>query len=196
VVCGSEGAWACAACAPKPATESWQLVDGLEARSLFSFEDAAVRELLHYLKYNGVHEAADLLVGRADLSVLDLPVGAILVPVPISFRRRKERGYNQAELLAGALSRRLGLRAWHGLVRTHAATLVGQGGAARRSQEQRFVWNGCEAPMGHLVIVDDICTTGSTLRQCVEALQPYAKGDVLALAAARVSAAGLPTLRP
>lgn len=184
MLCGAEGAWACPECAPASRPTLWQLDDGLNAQSLFSFEDPAVRELLHHLKYNGVYEAAEALVDRADLSALDLPLDAMLIPVPVSFRRRKERGYNQAELLAACIGRRLGLGVWDGLVRRHAATLVGQGGEARRGQEQRFSWGDRELPPGPWVVVDDICTTGTTLQQCAQVLRER-EARVAALVVAR-----------
>lgn len=181
VLCHKEGSWLCATCTPVGVSEFWQLEDGTEAQSLFSFDEPAVRELLHYLKYNGVYEAGELLVG---LGAAVLPRDAVLIPVPTSQERLKQRGYNQAEVIARAL----GLPVWPALRKRHATSQVGKGGAERRAREQEFVW--AEVAGGFAgrpwVVVDDICTTGSTLRRCLEALKPFATSGISALVVARV----------
>jgi ComF family protein len=99
-----------------------------------------------------------------------------VVPVPLSRKRRRERGYNQSELLALALARHWALPMYaNALERTrHTETqtrltpgerLRNVSGAFRASPSVRNVLRG-----GHVVLVDDVVTTSATLNACAAAL--------------------------
>lgn len=112
-----------------------------------------------------------------------------LVPVPMSRRRERKRGYNQSELLARALSYRLGtpcdmtllMRRAEGATqstlprRDRKANVSGAFHAASASKDQS------------ILIVDDICTTGETFRACAAALRAAGASRVCALAVAKAS---------
>src|SRR6185295_8705296 len=87
--------------------------------SLGPFE-GPLRTALHELKYRGRRRVAarlaEAMMQRDDVRRL-LRAGAVLVPVPLHPRRRRERGFNQAELLAAELGRRSGLAVAEVLVR-------------------------------------------------------------------------------
>jgi len=130
-------------------------------------------------KYEGRAELsralAELLTPR--LLELELPVDAAFVPVPLHAARLASRGYNQAALLAQALARRTG-RSCHPrlLVRTRATER--QVGKARRAR----LTNASDAfalrqthVTSRAILVDDVVTTGSTVRACAQAL---ARGGV------------------
>jgi ComF family protein len=98
-----------------------------------------------------------------------------LVPVPLAAARARERGYNQSELLAEGLSRRWGIPAWPGCLermrRTESQTRLTPGERLRnvrgafRAVPTAFNFRGA-----HLVLVDDVLTTGATLNECSAAL--------------------------
>jgi ComF family protein len=98
-----------------------------------------------------------------------------LVPVPLSTRRERERGFNQSERLAAAIGECLALDVWRDvLVRTHFTS-----SQTRLTPEERlrnvsgaFRVTGDPARLrgAHLVLVDDVVTTAATLNACAAAL--------------------------
>ncbi len=120
---------------------------------------------------------------RADFFPPDL-----VVPVPAHPRRRRERGFNQAEALARALCRRLDLPLETGALvrRAGSAPQAALPGAGREDNAAAaYASTGISAIVGKKVLlVDDIYTTGSTAAACASALlQAGAAGvDVLTLA--------------
>jgi len=181
----AEGGALCAACRRRPPSFAY-------ARAALRYEDVA-REALHAFKFGG-HRALAGPLGDALVEAVEgrLPGGApdLLVPVPLHPRRERERGFNQSRLLA----RRLG-RAWGCPVRddvlVRAVATPSQtslDGAARRANVRRaFRLRRPELVAGrHVVLVDDILTTGATLSECARCLEVAAPRIVGVLAVARV----------
>jgi ComF family protein len=140
----------------------------------FDYEGPAV-SLVRRLKY--AHQPylaqgmAAFLVAQFDRlqwSMLD-----VIIPVPLSFTRWLERGYNQSALLAEEMGRLLQRPVWHALKRRS-----GDFSQAALSLEQRrtlggkgFRRNSTYALQGKvLLVIDDVMTSGLTLRHCAEAL--------------------------
>jgi competence protein ComFC len=162
------------------------------ARSAARYEDV-VREALHAFKFRGRRALAaplgDLLVEAME-GRLPAAVPAVLVPVPLHPRRERERGFNQASLLA----QRVG-RAWRCPVRddvlvravaTHSQTEL-DAPARRANVRDAFRLRRPELIAGrHVVLVDDILTTGATLSECARCLRDGGAAAVGALTVARV----------
>jgi ComF family protein len=119
-----------------------------------------------------------------------LTAGAVLVPVPLHPRRRRERGFNQADLLAAELSRRADLRvAGAALVRRiDTPSQTGLSAAARRANVAgAFAVRRRAQVAGRVVVlVDDVLTTGATARACARVLVQAGATEVRLLTAARV----------
>ncbi len=114
----------------------------------------------------------------------------LMVPVPLHVRRLRERGFNQALLLARALPGRL-LR--DALVRTrHTQPQTGLSPTARRENVRRaFAVRRPEMIQGKSVLlVDDVYTTGATVRECSRALLAAGAREVRVLTVARVAPPG------
>ena len=152
----------------------------------FAAYDAEIRELLHQLKFGGMRRVAEHVLGEAmALAVLKLEGRAaeslVVVPVPLFKDREKQRGFNQAGLLAGAAVKRLRkLRpGWKLELRPEALSRVKDTRAlhALRPDQRRRGLKGAFAVRDavlvkgrEVLLVDDILTTGATARECAQAL--------------------------
>ena len=136
-----------------------------------------LREAIHALKYENRPELAAPLARylvavfrSAPWDALPQPIDAV-VPVPLHARRHEERGYNQSELLAAGLCRAAGLPlepAW--LQRTQDTRRQVGLSAAERKQNVAGAFTASSRVAGHtLLLVDDVYTTGATLKSCAEA---------------------------
>ena len=147
------------------------------------------RRALHALKYDGERRLAKPLGAavarrwrRAGAA------GDVLVPVPASPDRVRERGYDQAALIAAEAARRLSMPVLAAVERTRATTaqfdLDRAGRAANLGGAFRAVPG---APIGGrwVVLVDDVATTGATLAACATALLEGGAVAVSAITVAR-----------
>jgi len=152
-----------------------------------------LRQLIHDLKYRGQRRVAtrlaEILLSREEVGRLLEPRVA-LVAVPLHPRRRRERGFNQAELLAEALGRRARVDLLRGVLvrRRQTQSQTGLSAARRRANViGAFAVRRPETVAGRrLVLVDDVVTTGATALACARALLGAGAKDVRLLAAARV----------
>ena len=138
-----------------------------------------VRSLVIELKYHrGLHVLADMAeVFRRSPHVLERVRGAILVPVPLHPRKARERGYNQALLLAETLARVAGEETRVAPLLTRAVDTQTQTAFDRRTRMANLK-NAFALARGaaidsaiHYVLVDDVFTTGSTLNSCARTLR-------------------------
>ena len=161
------------------------------ARAALLYGDL-VREAIHAFKFGGrgglANPLGDLLAGLG-LSALPGAAPDVLVPVPLHPRRARERGYNQALLLARRLE-----RAWR--VPVVADTLVRavptlpqadlDAAARRRNVRDAFAVRRPERITGrHVVLVDDVLTTGATAGECARTLYRAGAAAVGVLTVAR-----------
>ena len=108
-----------------------------------------------------------------------------IVPVPISRKRREERGYNQSELIAKTLGDFYGLPVVSGLVKhkhTEAQSSLSREERIRSVQGAFSVKDSSAVKGKRLLLTDDIVTTGATLCACAEALYDAGALEVRALA--------------
>ena len=168
------------------------------SRSLLAYKDPRASRLIWSIKYKkDLHSVA--IGGYLLRQALGAaPAGTILVSIPVSSRRRRERGYNQCELLLDEVAR---LDAMHGLViekgllirSQHRARQTLKGRADRlESAAGIFAVDPIAAerltrervPDAPIIIVDDVITTGSTMKAAVDALVAAGFTNVRALSLA------------
>ena len=116
----------------------------------------------------------------------DLAFDAI-VPVPMHRAKVRQRGYNQAELLARALARRLRMRCGSELLRKRVDRLA-QSTLPRTERAKNVRGAFVASPDARdrsLLLVDDICTTAETLRACSKALVATGAARVCAVVVAK-----------
>lgn len=164
--------------------------DELEvAVAAFAYE-GALRRVLSRLKYGAAARLARPLAEAATphlaLVVEALP-GAVLVPVPVHVDRQRQRGYNQAALIAQHLSPVLGLAVVPVLVRlrpTQQQHRLNRTERLRNLRQAFAVGSGSRAPP-EVLLVDDILTTSATLEACAAALRQAGAQRVMGIAIAR-----------
>jgi ComF family protein len=161
------------------------------ARSAATY-DEVVREALHAFKYRGQRAlAAPLgdLIAETGLEALPVAAPDLLIPVPLFPGRERTRGFNQAALLARRVGRAWGLPVHRDvLVRaidTRAQTEL-TGRERRQNVRGAFRVRRPDTVAGrHVIVVDDILTTGSTAGACALALRRAGAATVGVLTVAR-----------
>ena len=145
--------------------------------------DKWMKKSIADFKYNGRTEYAKFYImhikQRFGAQLLRYGV-TVLVPVPISAKRRRYRGYNQAELLADGLAGELGI-SYAKLIKRVRNTLPQSGLAPaerKKNLADSLVWNEAEAERlkelpEAVALVDDIFTTGTTLEACTKVLREH-----------------------
>ena len=151
--------------------------------------DASARRAVTALKFGGALALADAMAAQmAAGAPSDLVAQAALVPVPLHPSRRRRRGFNQAELLARSLSRRLCLPLSPCLTRRGPASRqLGARRSVRLAPARIDVRVRSPAPPQAL-LVDDVHTTGATLDACARALRAGGARHVRCLTYARALA--------
>jgi ComF family protein len=141
----------------------------LSAMTVGAYYDGAVKDLVLKLKFD---RSASAAATAAKLILRDLPADFDMVTaVPVSPARRRERGYNQAELIARAVARQAGKPYQETLMRASADHQLGRGRSDRFAQIKNVF-----APLRLLagervVVIDDVLTTGATLEECAVVLR-------------------------
>ena len=156
------------------------------AAALFWYtRDSDWRKMIHRFKYNGAWYSAERMgewLGRelhasGNFSDIDL-----IVPVPLHPLKRLRRGYNQAEHIARGIGRSMGVKCDFGSLKRTANN------TSQTLQQQAERWANVESVFRvrsakglrgrHILVVDDVFTTGATTSSCIETIVRACQGDV------------------
>ena len=155
----------------------------------FGYYEGPLRKMIHHFKYAGI----DVLAGPlGELMVRALPLDLqvdMIVPVPLHWRRRVKRGFNQCELLARPLESRLCVPVVRAIRKSrHTETQASSSPAERRSNlTGAVVLAGEKIVEGkRVLLVDDVLTTGATVTTCSALLRRGGAKSVTVLTLARV----------
>ncbi len=166
-----------------------------------SYETKIINAAITQLKYQGNRALADalgvcivtLLQKRVQEHAVHIPANAALLSIPLHPRRRRERGFNQSELIAAAIAQKfpLPLLPQNVLARTRYT----QAQAKVRGREARLknMKGAFQVPQNAIslvkektvLLVDDIATTGSTLNEAARALKEAGASQVWGIVAAK-----------
>ena len=137
--------------------------------------DRRAEAVVHALKYHGRPGVAAALGDALAAAGPPLIRADFVIDVPLHPARRRERGYNQSERLADALSATLGVARLPGaLVRTRATRAQARLGAHERRRNVRGAFRVCQPAWlegRKVLVVDDVITTGATFEACLAALR-------------------------
>jgi len=153
-------------------------------RAIFHYQDPTSKAMIKELKSSkSLHAAkiaafalANLVERTPDMS------DSVIVPMPISKQRRKKRGYNQCELLAESFIREIESRGVKGsfeirtdiLEKTVDTAKLALKNRAARLNANKGVFNA-RCPLSsckkRIIVIDDVITTGSTMRSAMDALR-------------------------
>jgi ComF family protein len=172
----------------------WGKVPVFRGTAFFFFHKGSpFQKLLHALKYKGNKEIGEVLGKYAAADLLESPdfcAVDVIIPVPLHPKKYKKRGYNQSECIASGLS---------AVLQRPIDTTTLRRVRENTTQTRKSVFERYENTEGifelldkntlsgkHVLIVDDVLTTGSTLEACVQALSESAdiKVSVFAIAVA------------
>ena len=168
-------------------------------KSVFLFDSArsathhegVVRKRIHQLKFGGqLHWAPPLAELLANVCRREASLGAdMILPVPLHVKRLRQRGFNQAGLLAKVLGLRLGLPVrFDVLVRkcwTEPQTRLNREQRLQNVKDAFHVPDAGTVNDRRVLIVDDVYTTGTTLNECTKTLKTAGASEVHALTVCR-----------
>lgn len=195
--CARADTWLCASCAMNVQQPLYQTLTNTPLHSLFtlgSYTTPAMRTTIRSMKFHRVTDLARLfgtLLGNALRNTPTLREDAIVVAVPLHARRRRARGFDQAEMIAVAMAHVLDIPfIANALIRKRATPPQ-----ARRHLQDRFAvprFDFCQTeillpPAKHILLVDDVVTTGATILAAANALQQNHPAIIHGVAIARPS---------
>jgi len=163
-------------------------VQGFDAVYTYGPYEGALRKLVHLFKYTGVRP---LKKPFGDWLALALPREQsfdVIVPMPLHWHRRWQRGFNQAELLAQEIARRWNVPVRNAVRRRKATRMqAGLTNAKRRANVQGafLLKRGQRLDGLRVLLVDDVLTTGATAAACARVLKRAGAKHVAVLALAR-----------
>jgi len=161
---------------------------GFDAVYSYGSYEGALRKLIHLFKFEKIHTLAGPL---AKFLVLALPREErfdVITPMPLHWRRRWERGFNQSELLAREIGKRWNVPVKKAVQRVKpTAPQAGLTNAKRRANVSAAFEARKNMPLkgARVLLVDDVMTTGATAAACSRALKRAGAAHVALLAVAR-----------
>ncbi len=193
VHCARAGALLCVDCQAQiqPSAPIRSEAGALAGRRATAIFDGPIQSAIHAFKYKGKTRIADLL---ADRLIAELKLSgwqpSLITAVPLHESRQRERGYNQSALLAARLAMMTHLPFHPDVIRRTRDTRpqVGLNAVDRqKNMVEAFAADASIAATQTILIVDDVYTTGATLRACAQALRAAGAASVWALTVASAS---------
>jgi len=160
--------------------------------SPYLYENEIIRDLIHKLKYQRVHEIrtvlADLVIRSLDYFTVKIPAEGIMIPIPLYPSRERVRGFNQSALIAEALCPTLGVGYRPDILRKIKKTAPQMGLSAEKRRTNLIgTFNFTdEAAIKDktIILLDDVKTTGATLEEAARVLRSAGARKIWAITVA------------
>lgn len=162
---------------------------GFDRASSFGFYEGPLRTLVHLFKYSGMKPLAKPLAEHLERALRVDDAYDVVVPVPLHWRKRWQRGFNQAELLARHLAKRRGLPVMGALRRKRPTAIqasLAMAGRHRNVAGAFALKPRADVAGKRILLIDDVMTTGATASACAAALKRGGAKSVSLLTLARV----------
>lgn len=160
-------------------------LDGLVVACRYS---GPVKRAIAKVKYKWIYDIEQIFVEflAQNLWRFDLPKDVVLIPVPLHVRRKRWRGFNQAEILAKSLASKFNVEYLELLIRSRETrTQVGLSRDERRKNVKGAFFLSPSVISGrNIILVDDVFTSGSTMAECANVLKRAGAKSVWAMAVA------------
>jgi len=152
----------------------WGRIQCHEVMALLYFKKGTkAQNLIHHLKYKGQTDVGFMLgrmIGEKLLSTGSYQKTDLIIPVPLHRKKENSRGYNQSKCIADGVARVLQLPVVTGLLTRQKNTVT----QTKKSRYNRFenmqsvfeIRQPCALENQHVLLIDDVITTGATLEAC------------------------------
>ena len=199
VSCGGSGSDLCIKCLIDSPTAERECAEWIFP--LYDYRHPSIKKSVHLLKYQGrkglARVFAEAMYGRmleelSDLSVVENFKDTVLIPIPLSPARRRERGFNQAELICKELARidgELNFKLENKVLikpkeTTHQAHVHNRNERLKNIIGSFTIKNTAEnikkIKNRNIILVDDVITTGATLTEAKKILKHFGARKVIA----------------
>jgi len=160
-----------------------------------NYDDQVLQNLIHYFKYKRVKNLAPVLgeilikyLDNLSLSIVNSQ-GSIVIPIPLHYRRERERGFNQAKLLAKIVAHHFNLTLIEALKKiknTKPQAKIKDIEKRMKNISNCFAIKSPEMIQNkNIILVDDVFTSGATLTEAVKTLKQNGAKKVIALVLAK-----------
>jgi ComF family protein len=157
-------------------------LDGLTS---FFHYDGVVRKAVKAIKYRLVSDLAEEFISLTRIPTYRRD-DRVLVPIPLHPARLRDRGFNQAEVLGNILAKRLNIPARTDILQRVKETEP-QASIKKRADRLENMRNifSCKNVSGNILLFDDVCTSGATMRSAAAVLKRAGATSVWAISMAR-----------
>lgn len=150
--------------------------------SCFHFENPVIRKAVHAVKYDNFPSPSLSLVQKR-LGLLEFDSIDLITPVPLHWRRKRWRGYNQAELIGKVVSKHINVELFDCLKRNRYTQTQTKRKRWQRKQAMKEVFGLKKKYVAmikgrRVLLIDDVCTTGATANECAEILMKHGAKEV------------------
>lgn len=167
----------------------YRSIDGFDVFSCAYYAQEIITNIVHALKYECLLGAAKLC-GSLIAPIFDRFTGekTVFIPVPLHTSRLHERGFNQAEIICWLAGKKPDTNFLVRLVKTKKQAQLSEEDRLKNVSNAFYVMGSCD-PETLYVLVDDVVTSGSTLRECARALRAAGANRICAVTVASTNSA-------